>query len=112
MRLFVCWERCSKELRERFSKEFVVDDTEPVNTFQLFVDILRRLQNWASPGLDGIQGYLWKKMISTHKLLCSHFCQLLTGDVTVQLWFPHGRTLLLPKCKDLSAPRITILFPA
>ena len=93
------------QLRERFSKEFVVDDTEHVITFELFLGTLRRLQNWASPGPDGIQGYWWKKMTSTHEFLCSHFCQLLTGDITVPLWFPHGRMLLLPKCKDLSAPQ-------
>ena len=45
-------------------------------------------------------------MISTHEFLCSHFCQLLTGDVTVPaLWFLHGRMFLLPKCKDLSIPQ-------
>ena len=44
-------------------------------------------------------------MTSTHKFLCLHFHQFLRGDELLPLWFPRGRTLLLPKCNDLSAPQ-------
>jgi len=44
-------------------------------------------------------------LTSTHEFLCLHFHKLLVGDISVPAWFPHGRTLLLPKCKDLSAPQ-------
>ena len=93
------------QLRERFSQKFDDDITDPVIGYDLFMSTLRRLRNWASPGPDGIQGYWWKRMTSTHDFLCLHFHQFLKGDIPISPWFPRGRTLLLPKCKDLSAPQ-------
>ena len=93
------------QLREKFAMDFDFHDIELGINTELFVDNLKRLWNWASPGPDGIQGYWWKKTTSTHKFLCLHFHQLLSGDEILPLWFPHGRTLLLPKCNNLSAPQ-------
>ena len=54
------------QLREKFAVDHDFLDVELGVNIKLFVNTLNRLQNWASPGPDGIQGYWWKKMTSTH----------------------------------------------
>lgn len=93
------------QLKEKFAVDLDFQDVELGVNIELFVNTLNRLQNWASPGPDGIHGYWWKKMTSTHKFLCLHFHQFLRGGELLPPWFPRGRTLLLPKCNDLSAPQ-------
>ena len=64
-----------------------------------------RLRNWASPGPDGIQGFWWKRLSSVHGLLCHYFHMFLVGDEALPVWFPVGRTLLLPKKLDVTNPQ-------
>ena len=40
--------------------DFDFHDVELGVNIELFVNTLNRLQNWASPGPDGTQGYWWK----------------------------------------------------
>ena len=47
-----------------------------------------------SPGSDGIPGFRRKRLF---QLLYHYFHMFLLGDVALPVWFPVGRTLLLPK---------------
>ena len=69
--------------REKFAGEMDASDDEININNELFVKALKGLQNWASSGPDGIQGFWWKKLASTHEFLCLHFHQLLVDNISV-----------------------------
>ena len=93
------------QLKEKFNKENILDGAIPAITSEVFAVAIHKLRNWASPGPDGIQGFWWKRFSSVHDFLCSDFHKLLVGDMAIPHWFPIGRTLLIPKCHDLSNPQ-------
>ena len=57
---------------------------------------IRKMPNWKSPGLDGIQGYWLKRFTSLHEMLAKELNQcLVTGKVPA--WMVEGRTVLIQK---------------
>ena len=93
------------QLRDKFAQEITSNDIVPAINSDLLTAAIRRLKNWASPGPDGIQGFWWKRLSSVHDFLCDYFHNFLMGDVDLPVWFPVGRTLLIPKSNDLSSPQ-------
>ena len=58
-------------------------------------------KNWTAPGVDGIQNFRWKKFIPTQKALAKVFTMLYEDTAMIPEWWPSGRTVLLPKTKNL-----------
>ena len=71
----------------------------------VFTTTLKKLRNWASPGLDGIQGFWWKRFGSVHSYLCHIFDRFLQDEQSVPSWLPLGRTLLILKTNDPTNPQ-------
>ena len=58
-------------------------------------------KNWTAPGVDGIQNFWWKRFEPVHKALTRAFKRIY-DERNIPDWWPSGRTVLLPKTKDLS----------
>ena len=65
---------------------------------------VKRLRNWAAPGPDGIQGFWIKRFPALRPVLLSHFNDMLNGS-NIPVWFPTGRTVLIPKASDTTLPK-------
>ena len=63
----------------------------------------KRLRNWAAPGPDGIQGFWIKRFPALRPVLLSYFNDMLNG-ANIPVWFPTGRTVLIPKASDTTLP--------
>ena len=59
-------------------------------------------KNWTAPGIDGIQNYWWKKFKAAQRALKREFERIRDNNKLIPVWWPSGRTILLPKMKDLS----------
>lgn len=61
-----------------------------------------RRKNWTAPGIDGIQNYWWKKFTSAQRAMVRVFNSVYEDTSKIPEWWPTGRTVLLPKTKQLS----------
>ncbi|XP_044760153.1 uncharacterized protein LOC123317614 [Coccinella septempunctata] len=68
-------------------------------------ETVRRMKNWAAPGIDGIQNYWWKAFKHTHKSLASLITEAIKHPHTIPEYFTHGTTIMLSKKGDLTQPR-------
>ena len=59
-------------------------------------------KNWTAPGIDGIQNYWWKRFEPAQKALKKAFVEMYGETARIPEWWPSGRTVLLPKTKNLS----------
>ena len=59
-------------------------------------------KNWAASGIDGIQNFWWKKFEPAQKGLWKAFTDLYMDTAMIRQWWLSGRTVLLPKTKNLS----------
>ena len=62
----------------------------------------RRKKNWTAPGIDGIQNFWWKRLKPASRELKREFEQVEYNNDLIPVWWPSGRTVLLPKTKDLT----------
>ena len=76
-------------------REFSITEKE------LTIEIKKR-KNWTAPGIDGIQNFWWKKFTSTHKVLARVLNKLKHRNNLIPKWWPSGKTVLLPKSKDVT----------
>ena len=90
-------ESASDQLREngRNVKEFNIPEEN------LSKETNKR-KNWTAPGIDGIQNFWWKRLKPARKALKRAFEKNKNGNKLIPVWWPTGRTVLLPKTKDLS----------
>ena len=59
-------------------------------------------KNWRATGIDSIQNFWWKKFELVQKALRKAFTDLYMDTAMIPQWLPSGRTVLLPKTKNLS----------
>ena len=59
-------------------------------------------KNWTAPGVDGVQNFWWKKFTPAQKALARILTTIYEDNKMIPEWWPSGRTVLLPKVKDLS----------
>ena len=52
--------------------------------------------------VNGIQKFWWKRLRPAQKALKKAFEQIREGNRLILTWWPLGRTVLIPKSKDLS----------
>ena len=90
-----------KEVKRQLSKK--------VNTVQKFdIEIestekeARKKKCWIAPGTDGIQNYWWKNFEPAQKALTKTYVLMKTDNTLIPMWWLKGRTVLLPKTKNLS----------
>ena len=76
-----------------------------VNDFTVTFDKVKKepakRKGCTAPGIDGIQNYWWKKVESAQKALTRAFTKLKEDNSMISIWCPTGRTVLLPKTKNL-----------
>ena len=63
---------------------------------------IAKRKNWIAAGIDGIQNSGWKKFEPAQKALSKAFTDLYVDTEMIPEWWPFGRTVLLPKRKNLS----------
>ena len=90
-----------EEVKAEFSEK-----ANTVSQFEIAEEKLRKetskIKNWTAPGIDGIQNYWWKKFTSAQKVLAKSFTSLYEDMSRIPEWWPSGKTVLLPKTKNLS----------
>ena len=84
----------------------VQDKVHTVNEFTITKDNvaieIKKRKNWTAPGIDGIQNCWWKKFKSAQSTLTRAFVKMTNGNELIPDWWPAGRTVQIPKTKDLS----------
>ena len=73
-------------------------------------DVAKKRKNWSAPGIDGITNYWWKTLTATRKPLARAMQKWVDDNTTIPQWIAVGRTVLLPKAKDLSSEGISAKF--
>ena len=64
-------------------------------------EIMKR-KSWTALGIDGIQKIWWKKLKPAQKAPVNAFSRLKANNNIIPVWWPTGRTVLIPKTKYLS----------
>jgi hypothetical protein len=57
----------------------------------------KKMSNWKTPGLDGVQGYWFKYFSVFHSRLARQFNELLNGEKEIPTWLTNDKTFLCPK---------------
>ena len=82
------------------------EKVQNVNKFTITEDKvvaeIRKRKNWTAPGIDGIQNYWWKRFETAQKALTRAFERRTNAYDMIPVWWPTGRTVQIPKTKDLS----------
>ena len=60
-------------------------------------EISKKMSNWKSPGLDGVQGYWIKRFSECHTQIAEQLNNLLSDDQVIPEWLTKGRTVLCLK---------------
>ena len=86
--------------------EELMENVKSVKEFKILEENLRteisRRKNWAAPGIYGIQHFLWKELKPATTILGLMFEKVIEDSCVIPIWWPSGRTVLIPKTKDLS----------
>ena len=70
-------------------------------TFEKVKKEVAKRKGWTAPDIDGIQNYWWKKAKPAQKALTRTFTKIKEDKTNIPTWWPTGRTVLLPKTKNL-----------
>ena len=90
-----------EEVKTLLSENVTVVNEFNINSEGLKKEISKR-RSWTAPGIDGIQNFWWKKLVTAQKALLKVFETIRLDNNMIPVWWPTGRTVLLPKTKDLS----------
>ena len=90
-----------EEVKRLLSENVTVVNEFNINSEGLKKEISKR-KSWTAPGIDGIQNFWWKKLVTAQKALLKVFETIKLDNNMIPVWWPTGRTVLLPKTKDLS----------
>ncbi|XP_045463748.1 uncharacterized protein LOC123673305 [Harmonia axyridis] len=92
------WIKEAEKESSRYSSENVEITVEDIKS------VLRRTNNWSSPGVDGIQNYWWKHFMATHQHLAKIFQQTLKDPTKIPHYFTQGNTIMIPKGETTQDP--------
>ena len=70
-----------------------------------FKEVIRKRKNWSAPGVDGIPNFWWKNLKATWQPLCVVMQEWIDNNDTIPDWIALGRTVLIPKTKNLSSEK-------
>ena len=70
-------------------------------TFEKVKKEVAKRKVWTAPGIDVIKNYWWKKLEPAQKALTRAFTKIKEDNTNIPTWWPTGRTVLLPKTKNL-----------
>ena len=86
-------------------KRFLSENVTVVNEFNINSEGLKKeiskRKSWTAPGIDGMQNVWWKKLVTAQKALLKVFETIKLDNNMIPVWWPTGRTVLLPKTKDI-----------
>ena len=102
------WEREERTANMPWMEEIRRQLNEKVNqvnefniTFEKVKKEVAKKKRWTALGTDGIQNYWWKKLEPAQKALTKAFTKIKEDNTNIPTWWPTGRTVLLPKTKNL-----------
>lgn len=72
---------------------------------QTIKEVLKKCNNWASPGTDKLHNYWWKHFTSIHNTVASLIRKALLDPSSVPGFFTLGVTYLIPKDGDKNNPK-------
>jgi hypothetical protein len=64
---------------------------------QMIKSQCKRIPNWKTAGLDGVQGFWIKRLSSCHERIAEQLNEIVSGDVELPEWMTCGRTFLCLK---------------
>ncbi|XP_044760856.1 uncharacterized protein LOC123318302 [Coccinella septempunctata] len=85
------WIKEAEKEPSRYSSENVEITVEDIKS------VLRKTNNWSTPGVDGVQNYWWKHFTATHQHLAKLFQQTLRDPTIIPHYFTQGTTIMIPK---------------
>ena len=74
---------------------------EFVVTNEQLKDVVTKRKHWTAPGIDGTLNFSWKKFEPAQRPLARAYQRLKEDNILMPVQRPTGRTVLLPKTKDL-----------
>ena len=84
-----------RQLREKVNQ---------VNEFNITLEKVKKeigkRKGWTAPGIDGIQNYWWKTLEPAQEALTRAFIKIKEDNKNIPVWWPTGRTVLIPKTKS------------
>ena len=89
------------KIREELKQKFTSVKESDITENELNSEIKKR-KNWTAQGVDGIQNLQQKRFRPAQKALKKALEQIRNNNRLIPTWRPLGRTLLIPKSKDLS----------
>ena len=89
-------EEVKDELKAKVHKveQFIIKE-------EVLSSTVKKLKNWTSPGIDGIQNYWWKMFKSVQRALVRAYDEITEDNNIIPQWRPVRHTVLLPKSKEL-----------
>ena len=90
-------ENVREQLKDRITniKEFNI-------TEETLEKQIKKRNNQIAPGTDGVQNFWWKSLKPARRGLKREFEEVKDSNDLIPVWWPSGRTMLLPKTKDLT----------
>ena len=67
--------------------------------------VIGKRKNWTAPGIDGIENFWWKTFKASWRPLCAAMNHWVEDQASIPQWLTLGRTVLLPKTKDLTSEK-------
>ena len=67
--------------------------------------VIKKKKNWTAAGIDGIPNYWWKSLKSTWEPMSCAMQNWLEHPEIMPKWIASGRTVLIPKTKNLTSAR-------
>ena len=89
------------KIREELKEEITSKKEFDIIENGLISEIKKR-KNLATPGVDRIQNFWWKKFRAAQKALKKEPEQIRDDNRLIPTWWSLGKTVLTPKSKDLS----------
>ena len=55
-------------------------------TTEMIKELVKKIQNWKSPGPDGVQGYLLKKLTALHECIAKQMDNIIRSREDIPKW--------------------------
>jgi len=92
---------------EKRNNSSIPNMTNESITFEHISQVIKKLHNWKSPGLDKIQNYWWKNFPCLHQHLALHINRIIQNPELMPDFLNHGITYLKPKSDNTQDYRHT-----
>ena len=57
-----------------------------INITEMIKELVKKIQNWKSPGPDGVRGYLLKKLTALHECIAKQMDNIIRSREDIPKW--------------------------